>query len=239
MSYERFTAKIGRTPFDISITRGTVTEVRKWDTTHVTTSGGGYIQKNQMLHALPTYVHYHNVSNEQIWFRTESGQDTDITLTNCDFRCRAGHQISVVKGSATHNKNEYVLLAFNHTMGTSVIPRGGVATAASKSFGRSGKIICPMAGIALVMYYNDLIFSKGISLDEWALGAVAASFAATVAFYFGVYGPVKWLRTTLRKRALRKYLEKELGPYLSCLPSVEKKLKERAGFTSAPLAPAR
>ena len=106
---------VGDRIIDLHSFTGEVLEEKKWSTTQVSGSGGGYNagsgQANPVSFSSTTSTH------DQFFLRGDDGQEKAVELVNASVALRKGHRISVLWGVIKGNERGLYLAVYNHTTG--------------------------------------------------------------------------------------------------------------------------
>ena len=107
--------KLGNGLVDLHTFRGEVMDEKKWATTTVSGGGGGGYVQQGTGYMSTSPITSETTTHDQLFLRSEDGQERAFKATNIDFPVRKGHLVSVLWG-IQHGKDKGPFIAFyNHT----------------------------------------------------------------------------------------------------------------------------
>lgn len=106
------TITVGNRTIDLYAFTGEVVDEKKWATTHVSGSGGGYNvgsgQNNPITISSTTTTH------DQFFIRDEAGKEMSFEMANTGVALRKGHRITVLWGIIKGNDRGPNIAVYNH-----------------------------------------------------------------------------------------------------------------------------
>jgi hypothetical protein len=110
------TVTVGDRTIDLHSFTGEVVDEKKWATTHVSGSGGGYNvgsgQQNPVTISSVTTTH------DQFFLRNENGQEMAVEMANVGLALRKGHRLTVIWGIMRGQERGPFVAVYNHTTGS-------------------------------------------------------------------------------------------------------------------------
>lgn len=110
------TIQVGDRTIDLHKFTGEVVDEKKWATTQVSGSGGGYNvgsgQQNPVTISSTTTTH------DQFFLKNDNGQEMAVQLANYGLALRKGHRVSVIWGIIQGQGQGPFLAVYNHSTAT-------------------------------------------------------------------------------------------------------------------------
>lgn len=110
------TVTVGNRVIDLHTFSGEVVEEKKWATTQVSGSGGGYNMGSGQQN--PVTITSTTTTHDQFFLRDAAGQERAFEISGGGLALRKGHRISVLWGIIQGNPQGPYIAVYNHTTGS-------------------------------------------------------------------------------------------------------------------------
>ncbi len=100
---------------DLHTFQGEVVEEKKWTSTHVSGSGGGYNVGSG--HQNPVTISSSTSTHDQFFLRDNEGREMAVEITDAGVALRKGHRVTVLWGIPRGADRGPFLAVYNHTTG--------------------------------------------------------------------------------------------------------------------------
>src|SRR5258708_35198399 len=107
------TVTVGDRIIDLFTYHGEVLEEKKWATTQVSGSGGGFNAGSGQ--PSPVTITSSNTTHDQFFLRGDDGHEQAFEFANAGLALRKGHRMSVLWGTIKGNSSGTYLAVYNHT----------------------------------------------------------------------------------------------------------------------------
>jgi hypothetical protein len=107
------TVTVGDRIIDLITVHGEVVEEKKWATTQVMGSGGGFNAGSGQ--PSPVTISSSTTTHDQFFLRGDDGREQAFELANAGLALRKGHRMSVLWGTIKGNSSGTYLAVYNHT----------------------------------------------------------------------------------------------------------------------------
>jgi hypothetical protein len=107
---------IGQQHIELHTFTGEVVDEKKWTSTQVSSSGGGYNVGSGQNN--PVSISSSSETHDQFFLKDETGREQAIELTNANVAIRKGHRVTVIWGILRGQERGPYLAIYNHNTST-------------------------------------------------------------------------------------------------------------------------
>lgn len=101
---------------EVSTVRGEVTSTKTWSETHVSGSGGGYVNP-QTGYATPVTISSTSTRWDRFFIKQADGKQAEVCLPNLDVGCGEGHDVTLYYGRVRSKQAQRLLAVANNSTG--------------------------------------------------------------------------------------------------------------------------
>ena len=171
---------------------GRVADEKKWNETHIRSSGGGGFVYNGSGFVNPTRISNVNTTRHEFWLVAENGRELCVDLRNSSVQVRPGQVVTMAWGAVQGQKRGPFLLYQNHTTG-------------ERQWLQTGNTVLKAMGFAWLVLDNTLLAAAAVLV----LGFFVSHLFPNLSFIL-IAGPIGFLAlryTQLKKAAVAAITE--------------------------------
>lgn len=101
---------------EVSTVRGEVTSTKTWSETHVTGSGGGYVNPHTG-YATPVTIRSTSTRWDRFFIKKADGMQTEVCLPDLGVGCGEGHDVALYYGRVRQKQAQHLLAVANNSTG--------------------------------------------------------------------------------------------------------------------------